>query len=133
MTYDWIRDVGDFHKATGDSFPAYPHLPPMFQQQLRSRLIREEAAEVINAITFQDLVEIADGIVDCIYVLLGTAISYGIDIRPIWDAVHKANMSKVTGPRDSGGKQMKPPGWEPPPVAEIIETQIAAKKPRPQS
>lgn len=112
---------------------------------LRADLIAEEVKETLEALTGHevdfviqnhvgrfkkgDMPEIADGIVDSIYVLLGTAIEYGIDIEPIWGAVQKANMAKVGGGIREDGKRLKPEGWEPPPIADLIEAQVIWGKP----
>jgi hypothetical protein len=66
---------------------------------------------------------VADGIVDAIYVLIGAAITYGIDIRPVWQAVHAANMAKEGGATREDGKVQKPPGWQPPDIAGILAAQ----------
>jgi len=78
----------------------------------------------------EDLVEIADGIGDVIYVLLGTAVSYGIDLRPIFDAIHDSNMKKVGGCTRDDGKIMKPEGWVPPDIEGILAAQLRPKTKR---
>ena len=67
-----------------------------------------------------DLGGIADGIADLIYVLLGTALSYGIHIAPIWDEVQRTNMAKEGGATRHDGKVLKPEGWQPPDVRGIL-------------
>ena len=42
-----------------------------------------------------NMVEVADGIADLIYVALGAALEFGIDIEPIFNEVHRSNMSKA--------------------------------------
>jgi len=127
MSKDWYKDVVDFHKEViEDSFPTTPYLPSLGLRQLRQSLIEEEVAETLDAIGFSnDLVKLADGICDSIVVLLGTAVTYGIDIRPIWDEVHRTNMLKKGGKLRADGKKLKPEGWLPPDVASILEEQGA--------
>ena len=72
-----------------------------------------------------DLVEIADGLADLIYVLIGTSIAYGIDLEPIWDEVHKTNMAKVGGGVRGDGKILKPEGWEPPEIERLLVAQLS--------
>ena len=104
---------------------------------LRRRLHREEVDETDDAIVLalsvrtmdpeiaaNYLADIADGIVDAIYVLLGTAVCYGIDIQPIWDIVHEANMKKTGGGKRIDGKVLKPHGWVPPDVKREILRQL---------
>lgn len=57
-----------------------------------------------------------DGLCDLLYVTFGGAVNMGpvFDIEPHFDAVHAANMTKLTGPKREDGKQLKPEGWQPP-------------------
>lgn len=66
---------------------------------LHERLIQEELDEMKNA---DDLFEIADAIIDQLYLLFGYAIDLGIDdkLEAMFDEVHASNMSKL----DSNGK-----------------------------
>ena len=120
---DWYKDVWNFHLKFGVHMSPRPSLPPAEVMELRGKLIREEVSETLKALEDYDLVELADGIVDSIVVLLGAAVSFGIDIRPLWDEVHRANMEKVGGGFRSDGKVMKPPGWRPPDIAGLLELQ----------
>lgn len=123
MSKDWYQDVVEFHKATGSYIGEGPEMPPSYVRLLRCRLVREEMVETLNALQRGDLVELVDGVADSIVVLLGTLISYGIDVRPIWDEIHRTNMLKVGGPVREDGKILKPEGWQPPRVAELLEAQ----------
>jgi predicted HAD superfamily Cof-like phosphohydrolase len=121
MSKDWYQDIVDFHKALDHLVNTYPCYPPTDVIALRERLIKEEVNdELLPAIQNGNLVKIADGIADAIVVLLGTAISYGIDLRPIWDEVHRSNMAKVGGGKDEGGKSLKPRGWMPPDILGLL-------------
>lgn len=44
----------------------------------------------------------------------------GLDLFPFYEEVHKTNMAKLGGPKREDGKQLKPPGWQPPRIAEIL-------------
>ena len=124
MGNDWFKDICDFHREVMlDVFPNRPHIPPKKFIELRKKLIREEVGETLDAIEANDLIELADGICDAIVVLLGTAVTYGIDIRPVWDEVHKTNMAKAAGPMREDGKRLKPVGWRPPEVARLLRLQ----------
>lgn len=48
---------------------------------------------------------------------------FDIDIEPILDLIHEANMKKLTGLKDANGKQLKPPGFEPPDIAAELRRQ----------
>lgn len=59
--------------------------------------------------TRQDVIEIADAIADSIYVQLGAALQWGIDIDRCFDLVQENNMLKVVnGTIDENGKLKKP-------------------------
>jgi predicted HAD superfamily Cof-like phosphohydrolase len=138
MSKDWQEDVRDFHEKCGLEVNTLPSLPSEDTLNLRMKLVDEEVNEELlpllsslakkgawDSETFaEDLASIADGIVDAIYVLLGTAVSFGIDLQPIWDATQTANMQKYKGPKREDGKILKPEGWKHPDVKELIENQL---------
>ena len=124
MSSDWYRDIQDFHKEVMlDNFESKPHIPESKFKKLRKTLIKEEVRELLQGIQQNDLTKIADGGADAIVVILGTMVTYGIDLRPIWDEVHRTNMLKKDGPIREDGKRLKPEGWEPPEVERLIKVQ----------
>lgn len=125
MSFSWQEDIETFHVACGHHIGVKPWIPPIPVQELRYSLIYEEMRETLKAIREDDLVGIADGIVDSIVVLLGTAVSYGITLQPIWDEVHRTNMAKVGGGKNREGKSLKPEGWEPPGIRGLLIKQGA--------
>jgi predicted HAD superfamily Cof-like phosphohydrolase len=115
LFHDLQQDVADFHYKTHTPVGVYPKIPSEKIKELRKELIGEEAKEVLEAIENDDLVKIADGLVDLVYVIVGTAIAYGIDLTPVWAVVHRANMEKVReGIKSESGKVLKPDGWKSP-------------------
>ncbi len=123
MSQDWHEDIKEFMDAIDQGMPDEPCIPDERIMRLRKELINEEVDELKAAMKSEDLTEIADGGADSIVVIIGTMLAYGIDMRPIWDIVHRANMAKTTGPKREDGKQLKPPGWqspEPEIMAEIM-------------
>lgn len=124
---DIQSDVTDFHRKFGLLVGYGPAIPDKKTVALRDELIREETQEVRDGIQLDDLVLIADGIVDSMYVLIGTAVSYGIDLAPIWEAVHQANMAKEGGGERADGKILKPSGWKAPGVRALLQRQIDYK------
>lgn len=127
MSKDWYQDIVDYHEEVMyDKFSESPSIPSESYKNLRATLIIEEIKETMHAITDNSLVELADGIADSIVVLLGTAVTYGIDMRPIWDIVHESNMAKKGGKMRIDGKLLKPDGWVGPNIAdEIVRQQNA--------
>ena len=131
MYMDWYEDIMEFHlKAKQVPVPFVPHIPDFTTRALRLDLIEEEVSELTEALKDGNLIKIADGIVDSIVVEIGTAISYGIDIRPIWNEIHKTNMAKFHRNGlifSESGKVLKPEGWKSPRIEEILIKQIAKR------
>ena len=78
--------------------------------------MEEEAQETGEALTAKDYVKAIDGAVDTIVVAIGLLHSLGVDPFKAWDAVHKANMRKVSGEcgpivRRDDGQLGKPIHW----------------------
>lgn len=125
MTLDKVeRDLLNFHMAFDHNIGGPPAVPDDATVVLRERLIREEYGELMHAMAEGDLVEILDGACDLVYVVVGTCVSYGLPFSEGWDEVQRANMAKLVDgkhERDAGGKTVKPPGWQPPDLARIIE------------
>lgn len=118
-----FTDLLEFHRAiTPEHFAELPSVPEDRIIDVRWRLIEEEVRELFDAMHADDLTEIADGIADAIYVLIGTAIAYGVDLPAVWAEVHRTNMAKADGPVVNG-KRMKPEGWTPPDIAAVLARQ----------
>lgn len=120
-----LADVRAFHEAGSVPSHTSPQLPPKERVELRADLHEEEFAELHKAMGQGDLVGVADGIADLIYVLVGTALEYGIPLDRVWAEVQRSNMAKVdpaTGTirRRADGKILKPLGWSPPDIASAI-------------
>ena len=63
--------------------------------RLRVALLEEEVGEFVAASEKGDLVGIADALADIVYVIYGTALTYGIDLDTVLREVHRSNMSKL--------------------------------------
>ena len=92
-------------------------------KRLRVRLIQEEFDELKEAMAAGDLAAIAKEMADLLYVTYGTAVSYGIDMEPIFEEVHRSNLSKVGGYKRADGKWVKPPTYSPADIVSILEAQ----------
>lgn len=123
---DMYADVLAFHERFGCTIGAFPHWPFREVVALRIRLMQEELTETIVAMTLGDIPAVADGLADLIYVALGTAITYGIDLREVWEEVHAANMRKEGGAVREDGKILKPEGWVPPNIKDVLDKQRLA-------
>lgn len=92
-------------------------------KQLRVRLIQEEFDELKEAMATGNLAAVAKELADLLYVTYGTAVSYGIDMEPVFQEVHRSNMSKVGGYKRADGKWVKPPTYSPADINPILEVQ----------
>ena len=125
---DWYADVRAFHEKFGCFVGRRPEFPGREAYELRRSLVREEYYELSDAMEADDIPQVADAMADLIYVVLGTAIAYGIDLRPIFAAIHAANMAKIGGAKRDDGKILKPAGWKHPDIAQLLEAQTIAAR-----
>lgn len=119
--------VRRFHEKFGQPIIEVPTVPYVTRGDLRIDLMREELDEACTAIVKSDMCEIADGLCDLIYVTIGTALEYGIDLDPIFEEVQRTNMAKIPGNSRKDGKITKPSGWTPPDIASLLEKQLKKK------
>jgi predicted HAD superfamily Cof-like phosphohydrolase len=120
----WIKMVRRFHEKFGQPVADSPTLANASREALRIKLMDEELRETAHAMISSDMVEIADGLADLLYVTIGTALEYGIDLDPIFEEVHRSNMAKLPGNQRPDGKIMKPANWKPPQIATLLEKQM---------
>lgn len=117
-----------FMVRVGEPAPDKPELGDPAEGQRRHDFIAEELAEYQDALKAGDLVNIADALGDLLYVLLGTGVHHGIQLEPVFNEVHRSNMTKtpeatktvrdhVTG---ECKRVVKGPGYEPPRLAEVL-------------
>ena len=118
--------VREFHEVFGVVVADRPIQPTPETVELRRSLIEEEKRELFEAMAGTDLAQVAKELADLLYVVYGTAVSYGIETLPVFAEVHRSNMEKAPGgvvTRRADGKVLKPAGWQPPDIARLIEIQ----------
>jgi|SRR5690606_20703679 len=120
-----IQSVAEFHRGFGVPVNDRPTLPATDRRELRIRLLQEEWHEYLEAERKRDMVEIADALGDMLYVIVGTALEYGIPIEAVVREICASNASKVGGPMREDGKILKGPGYFKPKLAEILEAAAA--------
>lgn len=111
-----------FHERFGYAAPDQPELIAYDAAQFRCELIREELDEYAKAVEAGDLTGIASELADLAYVVLGTAVAHGIELAPLFDEVHRSNMTKapnVHNPNDP----VKGAAFERPRIAELLLVQ----------
>jgi predicted HAD superfamily Cof-like phosphohydrolase len=121
--------VYDFHKMVEAYTGEWPHVPSMQTRELRISLIREELDEFIEASDSNDLVGVADALADLLYVVNGAALAWGIAMQPIFDEVHRSNMTKTETIEREDGKTVAIKGkYSQPNLEPILEAQIPRVK-----
>jgi predicted HAD superfamily Cof-like phosphohydrolase len=90
----------------------------------RISFLQEEFDEYVEAAQVGDLTAVADALADMVYVIHGTALTYGIALDEVLAEVHRSNMSKLGADGRpllrADGKVVKGPGFVPPDVAGVI-------------
>ena len=146
MVNTYQKMVEEFHQKLGATIGTTPELR---ESELRAKLILEEAVETVAAMGFAahagfsapydkdeyqpdeiakffkmydkpNFLDTIDGYCDLIYVVLGAAVTDGIDLDPFFTEVHRANIAKLGGGMREDGKFLKPDGWQPPDHERIL-------------
>lgn len=121
-----ILQVAEFHDTYGVPRAKSPMFPKGERVNLRIDLLVEEVGEVSAAAENGDIAELADGIIDCMYILIGTAHEYGFAhlLPQMFDEVHRSNMSKLGEDgkpiKRADGKVLKGPNFTLPDLKKII-------------
>jgi len=116
--------VKEFMEAFGQEVKESPELADHKTACLRLKLILEEFEELEDAQAEGHLVGIADALSDLLYVVYGTAHTFGIPIDKCFNEVHNSNMSKLGADgkpifRDDG-KVLKGPNFYEPDLKGIL-------------
>lgn len=118
------EQVTEFHRLAGQVINDKPCIPDTETIWFRLCLIQEELTELTEAFVQEDVVEVADALADLMWVIMGTAVSCGINMEPVLEEVRRSNMTKfIDGYRDENGKWRKGPSFEEPNIKAIIEEQ----------
>ena len=125
--------VADFHRSFGLPIASAPTLDvPLALLELRHKLLIEELRELVDAIDADDVVAVADALGDMVYVLYGTAATFGINLDAVVAAIHKSNMSKLGSDgrplMRSDGKVLKGPNYHPPAIREALEAERSPRQ-----
>ena len=107
-----VNKVRQFQMLKG--FPHKVDLDNTSYLMFRNSLLLEEVSELFTAIYNKDEAEIADGLADVIYIVIGTCGILGVPIEEVLEEVHRSNMTKDKG-------AVKGKDYEPPKIKEILE------------
>ena len=127
---DLINDIDRFHKKFGFEKTDKPDIPDDPELvNFRTSFLLEELAEYSQAITKKDTAGALDALVDIVYIALGTAWLFNLPFEKAWKEVQRANMEKIrakdtTGKRGTKFDVIKPKGWKPPNIDQIVEEEI---------
>ncbi len=118
--------VEEFHKKFDILVQTSPTAASEETKRLRIRLIQEEFDELKESMAEGNLAALAKEMADLLYVVYGTAVSYGIDMDPVFREVHRSNLSKVGGYKREDGKWVKPPTYSPADIEPLLAMQMSA-------
>lgn len=119
MSKDWVKDINEMHSHYG----FHKAIEKMTARQLleylefRIKFLQEELKELTDAETPDDAI---DALIDLVVVAIGTLDAFDVDAYNAWDRVHRANMSKMVGVKESRPNPnglpdlIKPEGWTAP-------------------
>ncbi|GGB73717.1 hypothetical protein GCM10007424_12010 [Flavobacterium suaedae] len=120
--------VKKFHDAFGLGISETPRADlGESVNMLRYNLMKEENEEYLEAVSDNDLTEIADALGDMLYILCGTIIEHGLQhkIEEVFDEIQRSNMSKLGEDGKpiyrEDGKVMKGPNYFKPNFTEILK------------
>lgn len=124
----WVDMVLDWHKKFGVDVGGKPKMLQPSRFQMRHNILKEEVDELEEAFWLKDktVVDVADAICDILYVIIGTAIEFGLHdkLPELFAEVHRSNMSKLdengNPVRRDDGKILKSKLFSPPNLKEIL-------------
>lgn len=119
MSKDWVQDIHEMHTKYGVREVVSKFDANKLDTYLtfRANFLQEELDELKTAKNSDDAV---DALIDLCVVAIGTLDAFGVDAYTAWDRVHKANMNKEVGIKESRPNPLglpdliKPEGWTAP-------------------
>jgi predicted HAD superfamily Cof-like phosphohydrolase len=119
-----FNKVGTFMKTFGQEVKTKPSFSSDKINKLRIDLIKEELNELQEAMSNNDLLEVADALTDILYVTYGAGHAFGIDLDKCFDEVQNSNMSKLGENGEpiynESGKVMKGPNYFKPDLSKFV-------------
>jgi predicted HAD superfamily Cof-like phosphohydrolase len=127
-----LDDIAAFHERFGLQqnnaiVPIGEERDQISQEEWELRITRlvDEVTETQTAHEEEDDEEYLDGLVDIVYIALGTAYRRGWDFSEAWARVHGANMQKIRGEAKnskygSSYDIIKPEGWKSPSHTDLV-------------
>lgn len=120
----FVAGVKQFHSLCGYAHSAVPSVSDADRRSLWSKLVEEEVQELQSALSSADLIRVADGLGDVIYVCIGAALAFGLPIEKIFNEIHRSNLSKVNTAghieRRPDGKILRGNNYTPPDLLRVL-------------
>lgn len=119
------KEFGElYNEKTGN------HFSGKIDRKFITKMVMDELEELQEA---KDEAEEVDALLDATYYILHHLSGTGLDIMPIWNMIHEANMKKFGpgGYKREDGKWCKPPDFQPPDDdirAEIVQQRSQQKE-----
>lgn len=119
MSKNWVRDIADMHTKFGvnDKVREFDADKLKKFMEFRVNFLQEELDELKKATDGEDMV---DALIDLCVVAIGTLNAFDVDAYKAWNTVHRANMKKEVGIKESRPNPLglpdliKPKGWRSP-------------------
>ena len=119
-----FESVKKFMKTFGQEVKEKAEFPSSKITSLRYDLIREELAELKDALDKKDIKEVADALTDILYVTYGAGHAFGINLDKCFEEVQNSNMSKLDENGkpiyNESGKVMKGPNYFKPDLSKFV-------------
>ena len=119
-----FENVKKFMQTFGQEVRTKASFPNDKIVKLRLELIREELAELKEAIEKEDIKEVADALTDILYVTYGAGHAFGINLDKCFEEVQNSNMSKLGSDGkpiyNEDGKVMKGPDYFKPNLEKFV-------------
>ena len=119
-----FNKVGIFMKTFGQEVKNKPSFSSDKINKLRIDLIKEELEELSEAMSNNDLLEVADALTDILYVTYGAGHAFGINLDKCFNEVQNSNMSKLDKNGkpiyNDSGKVMKGPNYFKPDLSKFV-------------
>ena len=120
-----FNKVKFFMQTFGQEVKNKPSFSSEKINNLRYDLIKEELEELKDALDNNNLLEVADALIDILYVTYGAGHAFGINLDDCFDEVQKSNMSKLDEKGkpiyNDKGKVMKGPKYFKPNLVKFLK------------
>lgn len=119
MSKNWVKDISEMHTKFGVNEKVREFDSDKLKKflEFRTNFLQEELDELKKATDGEDMV---DALIDLCVVAIGTLDAFDVDAYKAWNTVHRANMKKEVGIKESRPNPLglpdliKPKGWRSP-------------------